>query len=158
MSKDVKMSDKNDVDLGKIVDSFFKTAKTVTDKVSQKSGEFVKESGLQDLKDFYPFYSWPPMNLYTSEDNSLIFEFGLPGFKEADLVIDFEDDYMIFSSTLCNKYSTGGNNRYFKRKLKLKDIKNQKYYVPEDQFDRDDYTLNFEDGLLRIIFKSLEEE
>ena len=40
----------------------------------------IKDSGLEEFKDFYPFYNWPPLNLYCDNNNSLIFEFGLPGF------------------------------------------------------------------------------
>lgn len=146
------MSEKNDFDFGKLMDSFLGTAKNITENIVQKSEEFMKDSGLQDLKDYYPFYSWPPINLYTSEDNSLIFEFGLPGFVKDDISVRFEEEYMIFSAKLSNLYSTGSNVRSFKKKLKLSDIEEQKYYVPVDKFDRENYKLDMENGLLRIVF------
>lgn len=149
------MSDKNDFDFGKLMDSFLGTAKNITENIVQKSEEFMKDSGLQDLKDYYPFYSWPPLNLYTSEDNSLIFEFGMPGFVEDDIKINFENEYMIFSAKLSNLYSTGSNIRSFKKKLKLSDIEEQKYYVPGDKFDRSNYSVDMENGLLRIVFSPI---
>ncbi len=149
------MSEKNDFDFGSLMDGFLDTAKNITENIAQKSNEFIKDSGLQDLKDYYPFYSWPPINLFTSEDNSLIFEFGLAGFVKEDITIRFEDEYMIFSARLSNKYSTGSNIRSFKKKLKLSDIEDQKYYVPEDKFDRSNYTFEMDNGLLRIVFTSL---
>lgn len=148
------MADKFDFE--KMMDSVINTAKNIGETITQKSGEFIKDSGLQDLKDYYPFYSWPPMNLYLSHDKCLIFEFGLPGFVKTDIDIDFEDDYMVFSASLSNIYSTGGDNKYFKKKVKLGDIQKQKYYVPKDKFNRDDYDLKMKNGLLRIVFSPIE--
>ncbi len=149
------MSDKDDFDFGKLMDNFLGSAKNLTENIAQKGGEFIKDSGLQDLKDYYPFYSWPPLNLYTTEDYSLIFEFGLPGFVENDITITFEDEYMIFSAKLSNLYSTGSTVRSFKKKLKLSDIEKQKYYVPGDKFSRDDFKMTMDNGLLRVVFNSL---
>lgn len=144
------MADKFDFE--KMMDSVISTAKNIGETITQKSGEFIKESGLQDLKDYYPLYNWPPVNLYQSEDESLIFEFGLPGFIKSDISIEFEEDYMLFSGSLSNKYSTGGVNKYFKKKLKLGDIDKQKYYVPKEKFDRSNYTTSMKNGLLRVVF------
>lgn len=149
------MSDKDEFDLGKMMDSFLGTAKNITENIAQKSGEFMKDSGLQDLKDYYPFYSWPPLNLYSTEDDCLIFEFGLPGFVKEDVSISFDEDYMYFSAKLSNIYSTGDKIRSFKKKLKLSDIEKQKYYVPKDKFSRDDYKMTMENGLLRVVFSPL---
>lgn len=145
------MEDKKDFDFNKIIDNFIDGAKHVTDTLAVKGGEFVKDSGLKDLKDYYPFYSWPPLNLYNSEDNSLIFEFGLPGFIKDDIQIEFDGDYMLFSATLSNIYSTGDVVRSYKKKLKLGDIKTQKYFVPEIRFDRKNYTMHMKNGLLRVV-------
>lgn len=146
----------NNDNFNKIMDKFIDTAKNITYNLVEKGGEFVKDSGMQDLKDYYPFYSWPPLNLYTSEDNSLIFEFGLPGFIKDDIKIEFEDDNMIFQAILSNLYSTGDNNHYFKKKLKLNDIVNQKYFVPADKYDRKNYSMHMKNGLLRLVFNSVE--
>lgn len=150
------MADKDDFDFGKLLDDFIDGAKKVGENIRDKGSDFVKESGLKDLKDYYPFYSWPPLNLYTTEDRSLIFEFGLPGFIKDDVKIKFEGDYLIFSAVLSNIYSTGGNNRYYKKKCKLSDIQEQKYYLPEGQYDREHYTMNMKSGLLRLVFPVVE--
>ncbi len=149
------MSENKDFDVGKMVDGFLDKAKSLSENIAQKGEELMKESGLQDLKDYYPFYSWPPLNLYTSDDDSLIFEFGLAGFVQEDIIITFEGDYMLFNATLSNIYSVGEKGRSFKKKLKLSDIKNQKYYIPKDKFDRDEYRFEMENGLLRLIFSPL---
>ncbi|QEN04823.1 Hsp20/alpha crystallin family protein [Thiospirochaeta perfilievii] len=150
------MKEKKNFDFNKLVDGVIDTAKSITETVIEKSGNFAKDSGIKDLKDYYPFYSWPPLNLYTCDDNSLIYEFGLPGFVKDDISILFEDDYMIFSATLSHIYSTGDETRSFKSKLKLGDIKPQKYYLPDDVYDRKNFSMSMKNGLLRLVFKAIE--
>lgn len=144
------MSDKSDFNL--FMDRFIDGARNITDNLVEKGGEFAKESGLKDFKDYYPFYSWPPLNLYVVQDNSLVFEFGLPGFIKDDVSIAFEDDYLLFSATASNGFSRDSIIRSFKKKLKLRDIKQQKYYLPEDSFDRKNYSMYMKNGLLRVVF------
>ncbi|OQY38024.1 MAG: hypothetical protein B6229_07040 [Spirochaetaceae bacterium 4572_7] len=146
------MSSKKDIDFGKLLDDFMDTAKNLGSNIAQKGSEIIKDSGLQDMKDFYPLYTWPPVNLYTLKDNSLVYEFGLPGFVEDDINITFDGDKMIFNAVLSNLYSSGDNVKYYKKKLHLKDIKNQKYFVPEDRYDRDGFTQTMSYGLLRLVF------
>lgn len=146
------MSDKKDFDFNKLIDNLIDGTKNVTDTLIEKGSEFVKDTGLKDRKDYYAFYSWPPLNLYCSEDESLIFEFGLPGFVKDDINIDFEEDYLLFSAKISNIYSTGESVRFFKKKLKLSDIKVQKYYLPTEKYDRKNYTMHMKNGLLRIVF------
>jgi len=148
------MSDKKDINFGKLLDDFVGTAKDLGSNIAQKGSEIIKESGLQDIKDFYPLYNWPPVNLYTLADKSLVYEFGLPGFVEDDISIMFDGDKMVFSAILSNLYSSGEDIKYYKKKLHLKDIKKQKYFVPEDRYDRENITKTMSDGLLRIVFPS----
>lgn len=151
------MGDKKNLNLNKLIDNLIDGTKNIADTIVEKSGDFVKESGLKDMKDYYTLYTWPPLNLYTTLDNSLIFEFGLPGFVKDDVKIDFEGDYMLFSAQLSNIYSTGDSVRFFKKKLKLSDIKVQKYYLPIDEYERKNYTIHMKNGLLRVVFQRIEQ-
>jgi len=40
--------------------------------------------------------------------------------------------------------------RYFKRRLKLRDIDRQKYYVPADKFDQEKVKAVFRNGILKV--------
>ena len=40
--------------------------------------------------------------------------------------------------------------RYFKRRLRLKDIDKQKYYVPADKFDQAKVKAVFRNGILKV--------
>lgn len=143
------MSENGDIDFTKIINNIISTAKNITETVIEKGNDVIK--------DYYPFYSWPPVNIYKSEDNSMIFEFGLPGFVKEDVKIEFEDDYLLLTCVLSNKYTTGGKEQRFRDKLKLEDIKNQKYFIPGDKFDRKNYTMHMKNGLLRLVFDSIDE-
>ena len=108
--------------------------------------------------DYYPNYSYPPMNVYMVADRSLIFEFALAGFDEKDISLSFQGDYMVFSASISqNETSSQGettvpadNVRYFKRRLKMKDIEKQKYYVPLDKYAQDQVKAVFRNGILRV--------
>ena len=118
--------------------------------------------------DYYPNYSYPPMNVYMTGDRSLVFEFALAGFDEKDISLSFQGDYMVFSASMPQTafpadaadggaYSTGEkaseqeeNVRYFKRRLKMKDIEKQKYFVPMDKYAQDKVKAVFRNGILKV--------
>jgi len=151
------MNNKN-FDFNKILDSVIDTTKEVTENLIKKGGEFIKDSGLEEFKDFYPFYNWPPLNLYCDNNNSLIFEFGLPGFIKDGISIDFDGDYMILNASLSNLNTKENIVKTYKSKLKLTNIENQRYYVPKDRYNHKNYIMHMKNGLLRIVFNQVEEE
>lgn len=141
------MKDKIVIDLGQIMDEIFEATKSFGDAFQ----EGIKRGprGFGDDVDYYPSYSYPPATIYLTEDKSLVLEFALAGFSEKDIDVQFQGDYMIFSASIPDK-SPQGNVRYFKRRLKYKNITNQKYYVPEDKFDQKKVSAVFRNGILRI--------
>jgi HSP20 family molecular chaperone IbpA len=114
--------------------------------------------------DFYPNYSYPPMNVYMTGDRSLNFEFALAGFDEKDISLSFQGDYMVFSASLpkpAGETETAAGRegseppaeetlRYLKRRLKMKDIEKQKYYVPLDKYAQDRVKAVYKIGILRV--------
>jgi len=107
------------------------------------------ESRGDENVDYYPNYSYPPLNVYMLEDKSLIFEFALAGFEEKNMSLSFQGDYMVFSAKIDVEEPSEGV-RYFKRRLKLKDIDKQKYYVPADKFDQEKVKAVFHNGILKV--------
>jgi HSP20 family molecular chaperone IbpA len=99
--------------------------------------------------DYYPNYSYPPLNVYMLADKSLVFEFALAGFDEKNMSLSFQGDYMVFSARIGVEQPEEGV-RYFKRRLKLKDIDKQKYYVPADKFDQEKVKAVFRNGILKV--------
>ena len=120
--------------------------------------------------DYYPNYSYPHMNVFMTQDRSLVFEFALAGFDEKDISLTFQGDYMVFSASIPPagmpgaSASTDGsyahpdeNVRYFKRRLKMKDIERQKYFVPLDKYAQEKVKAIFRNGILRVSIPPKEE-
>jgi HSP20 family molecular chaperone IbpA len=97
----------------------------------------------------------------------MVFEFALAGFEEKDISLSFQGDYMVFSAKIGEtlgpeEASSEGrplsdgrpqideNLRYFKRRLKLKDIEKQKYFVPLDKYAQEKVKAVFKNGILKV--------
>ena len=99
--------------------------------------------------DFYPNFSYPPMNCMLTKERMLVFEFALAGFEEKNISLSFQGDYMVFSAHFEGGQPEEGA-RYFKRRLKMKDVDRQKYYVPADKFDQEKVKAVFRNGILKV--------
>lgn len=100
--------------------------------------------------DFFPSYMYPPANFYLTPDRRLVLEFALAGFEEKDLSVQFRGDSLLFSAKAPPVQDDAGV-QYFKHRLKMRDIEEQRYYVPTDRFDQGRAEAAFHDGLLRIV-------
>ena len=184
---------RNYMDMGTIFDEIFEAARNFHDEFRRNfdptSGEYQgpQTDGRQtdgqswifdENIDYYPSYSYPPMNVYMTSDRSLIFEFALAGFDERDISLSFQGDYMVFSASVPQSSgkpqsaatSANGeyreeetpvpeeNIRYFKRRLKMKDIEKQKYFVPLDKYAQDKVKAVFRNGILKVSIPPKEEQ
>jgi HSP20 family protein len=157
------MTEKNyTLDLGRIMDEAFRVAQEFTDTFGQRmSEEFPSAEEMRDHfrdkfrwhghADFYPHYLYPPMNIYLAKDQSLVFEIALAGFDEKDIELRFRGDYLVLSARAPDNAESEEGVQYFKRRLKLKGVEEQRYYVPEDRFDRESVSARFHNGLLRVV-------
>jgi HSP20 family protein len=157
------MKEKSYIDIGRIMDEFFDAAIKFGDSFREEFQDKMKNQehpfGWDEKVDYYPAYSYPPANIFFTPEKDLQFEFALAGFNEKCIDLQFSGDYMLFSATVPEelKEQEKGGVKYFKRRLKLKDIHEQKYYVPEDKFDRDKVTAKFKDGILKVVVPAKEE-
>jgi HSP20 family molecular chaperone IbpA len=149
------------IDLGVLFDEIFERARNFGDEFHRNfdqfgdgcgRGFFGKSSPFDENIDYYPNYSYPPMNIYMTGDRSMMFEFALAGFDEKDISLSFQGDYMVFSAAMKeeNTLSQDETPRYFKRRLKLKDIEKQKYYVPLDKYAQEKVKAVYKNGILRV--------
>jgi len=160
---------KSYTDLGSIFDEIFEAARDFHDEVRKNFSGFgpgwsdACSQVFDENIDYYPNYSYPPMNAYMTADRSLIFEFALAGFNEKDISLSFQGDYMVFSAAIPQAVDLDGaspqpgNIRYFKRRLKMKGIEKQKYYVPLDKYAQEKVKAVFRNGILRISIPPKEE-
>lgn len=155
------MKDKLVLDLGKIMDEIFQAAEKVGNAVHEKLdferlGGKIKARWNEEV-DYYPTYSYPPLNVYMLEDKTLVFEFALAGFDEKGIDLEFRGDYLVFSAKVDEEVLHQENAKYFKRRLKFKDVSDQRYYVPEDKFDRDKVKATFKNGVLKVLIPPRED-
>jgi HSP20 family molecular chaperone IbpA len=173
---------KSYVDLGTIFDEIFDAAQNFNDEFHRNFNQFGPECGrifggrspfgqrpsFDENIDYYPNYSYPPMNVYMTGDRSMTFEFALAGFDEKDISLSFQGDYMVFSAKIAEDCSPAGNRdeatglpdeniRYFKRRLKMKDIEKQKYYVPLDKYSQEKVKAVYKNGILKITIPPKDE-
>lgn len=134
------------VDIGSILDDVFEAAKDFGEKMKEfganpegcgpdplgawrrggeaqggASGGAWFETGGDENADYYPNFSYPPMNVFLTPERSIVFEFAVAGFEEKNISLSFQGDYMVFSARIELEPPQEGI-RYFKRRLKLKDI------------------------------------
>ena len=152
------MRDKMYMDLGQIMDEIFGAAEKFGDMFG-KGFKFHHEDkghphGWNENVDYYPHHSYPPANVYMTADRTLVFEFALAGFDESSIDLQFQGDYMVLSAKVPEDSDRPDDIRYFKRRLKFKEISDQKYYAPEDKFDRENVKAVFRNGLLRVTIPS----
>jgi HSP20 family molecular chaperone IbpA len=154
------------LDMGTIFDEIFEAAQNFSDEFHRNFKPMGREDGgcgrpepfakgsFDENVDYYPHYSYPPMNVYMTADRSMIFEFALAGFDEKDINLSFQGDYMVFSAKIDEDtgfdLSQDENHRYFKRRLKLRDIEKQKYYVPLDKYAQESVKAVYKNGILRV--------
>ncbi|MDR0645067.1 MAG: Hsp20/alpha crystallin family protein [Treponema sp.] len=162
------------IDMGTIFDEIFETAQNFKDEFQRNFNRFGNDHfgrnynpnwNFDENVDYYPNYSYPPMNVYMTADRSMVFAFALAGFDEKDISLSFQGDYMVFSAKIEDEWSgdeppMGSNTenfRYFKRRLKLKDIEKQKYFVPQDKYAQESVKAVFKNGILRVVIPPKEE-
>ncbi|HDQ15387.1 MAG TPA: Hsp20/alpha crystallin family protein [Sediminispirochaeta sp.] len=145
------MKDRIVIDIGQIMDEIFEATRNLGESFGGGAHERKAEDYFHwnDQTDYYPSYSYPPMNVYLTKAKEMVFEFALAGFQEQDIQIEYQGDYMVFSAK-SPEMEPEEDVRYFKRRLKFKPIENQRYYVPEDKFDREATKAVFKNGVLKI--------
>jgi HSP20 family protein len=144
-------------DLGRIMDEAFKLAENFGEAFDTDAAEKMRQAaehfgrGPFSHPDFYPAYLYPPATIYLTREKKLVIEFALAGFEEKDLSIQFRGDHLIFSAKAPRVPESDEGMQYFKRRLKLKDIEEQRYYAPADKFDQAGTQASFHNGLLRLV-------
>ncbi|MDR2793977.1 MAG: Hsp20/alpha crystallin family protein [Treponema sp.] len=156
-------------DMGTVFDEIFEAARNLHDEFSRNFNGFDNEHfgrnsnprwPFDENIDYYANYSYPPMNVYMMGDRSMVFEFALAGFDEKNISLSFQGDYMVFSAKIgddtaesvdSNNGANGDNYRYFKRRLKFKNIEKQKYFVPQDKYAQENVKAVFKNGVLKIV-------
>lgn len=144
------------MDLNKFLDEVFGQVEGFSEKFQSEMEKQFHHGPWSEGLDFYPSYAYPPMNVYLTAERHLVIEMALAGFSQDDLELQFVGDYLHFSARPQVVEEAEGL-RYLKRRLKLKPVEQQKYYVPADKFEQGQVTAAFKNGLLKIMIPSKED-
>jgi HSP20 family molecular chaperone IbpA len=102
-------------------------------------------------------YFYPPANIYTVSDGSLVLEFSLAGIDQSSVAIAFQGDYL----TLSAKAALGGEDeseRFVRWGFKPRDINRQKYRVSAADYAQDQAKAVFKNGILTVTVPPKEPE
>jgi HSP20 family molecular chaperone IbpA len=144
-------------DLGRIMDEAFKFAENFGEAFDHDTAEKMRRAaeelgrGPFGSPDYYPSYMYPPATIYLTKEKKLVLEIALAGFEEKDISVQFRGDHLVFSAKAPKDAEPEEGMQYFKRRLKLKDIDEQRFYVPADKFDQAGTKASFRNGLLRLV-------
>ena len=137
-------------DLGKLMDEIFSAAEDFTSAFTDRMQFSPDEKAWKWNREYYSAHPFPSANIFMTKDKTLVFEFAIAGFGESDITLEFKGDYLTFSGRVPDDMKDPEEVRYFKRRLKLKDFSDQRYYVPADKFDRDLVKAVYRNGILKV--------
>ncbi len=145
-------------DLGRIMDEAFKFAESLGESFDPSEAAEKMRRAAEQLghgpfgsPDYYPAYMYPPATIYLTREKKMVFELALAGFEEKDIKVQFRGDHLLFSATAPQVPEADEGVQFFKRRLKLKDIEEQRFYVPAEKFDQAGTQATFHNGLLRLV-------
>jgi len=141
-------------------------------KMAEGVGEFLRdiaeEAGVKDF-DFsfdrnyrpskpaqptQPFefagFSSPRANVYHTDDDSLVFEFLLPGFDESQISLSFKGDLMILKARRPASAQSPEGVRFDRRGFGIKDIDRKEFSVPADRYDHERVKAVLRNGVLTV--------
>jgi HSP20 family protein len=151
------------IDLGQIMDEAFRAFEQFGEsfghearQAAEQAAEQVRRatescSGRGPFADCYPAYLYPPANVYLTPEKQFVLEVALAGFSEKDLGVQFKGDYLVFSAKAPAAPEIDERTQWFKRRLRMRDVDEQRYFVPSDRFDQAASQATFRNGLLRIV-------
>lgn len=151
------------IDLGQIMDEAFRafehfgeTFGEGAQQAAEQAAEHVRHAaeaccGKGAFGDCYPGYLYPPANAYLTPEKQMVLEIALAGFNEKDLNVQFRGDYLVFSAKAPEVPAPDERTQWFKRRLRMRDVDEQRYFVPADKFDQAACQATFKNGLLRLV-------
>lgn len=141
------MHNRDYMDLGRLLDQIFQATEQFTNSFGSFDFDLRKNA---EHRNYYSGYPFPPADIYMLADKTMVFEFALAGYRDSDITLEFQGEYMVLSARAPESGSDDEQPIYFNRRLKFKDIPEQKYFVPEDKFDRESAKAVFRNGILRV--------
>jgi HSP20 family molecular chaperone IbpA len=103
-------------------------------------------------------FFYPPTNIYSDRDGSMILEFALAGIEESAVTIVFQGDYLVLSAKASGRGGESDEGRFSRRGFKPRDIDRQKYRVPAEDYAQELAKAVFKNGVLTVTVPPKESE
>jgi HSP20 family molecular chaperone IbpA len=106
-----------------------------------------RPGGRRERHRFYPF---PPANIYSARDGSLVLEFAFAGIEESTVSVTFQGDYLVLSAKASERESETEAGGFSRRGFRPRDVDRQKYLVPAEDYSQDEAKAAFKNGVLTV--------
>jgi HSP20 family protein len=149
------------VDFGSSLDDIIQAAREFGEKMKgmgPEMGPFGFESCFEHAFDRGPeghhdhshYYAYPPANMYTTRDGSMVLEFALAGVDESAVTVTFQGDYLLLSAKVAERETEADSNGFARRGFRPRDVDRQKYRVPAEDYRQDEAKAVFKNGVLTV--------
>jgi HSP20 family molecular chaperone IbpA len=141
-------------DFGSSFDDIVQAAREFGEKMKdmrRESGPFGFDSCFEQAFEKGPharFY--PPVNVYSVRDGSLVLEFALAGIDESAVSVEFQGDYLVLSAKTAERETDADTGGYSRHGFRPRDIDRQKYRVPADDYLQEQAKAVFKNGVLTV--------
>jgi HSP20 family protein len=109
---------------------------------------------VQKLPKDYCSSSFPACDIYEDEKNNMVLELCVAGYKEEDIEIEFEEDYLYLS--LKELKDKDDSKSYLQKGIKRAKAETC-YYVPFDKYDVENTVAGMDNGILTITIPMKED-
>jgi HSP20 family protein len=141
-------------DFGGSLDDFVQMARDFGEKMKGMAPDmgpiFESCSGTGARHDHHHMYFYPPVNVYTARDGSMVLEFALAGIDEKAVSVTFQGDYLVLNAKAAARDDDGAESRFSRRGFRPRDIERQKYLVPAEEYAQELAKAVFKNGILTV--------
>lgn len=139
-------------DFGGSLDDFIRMAREFGEKMKGMAPDMgpIFESYCGGHHDHPNMYFYPPVNVYTTRDGSMVLEFALAGIDESAVSVTFQGDYLVLSAKAAAMGDAGDEDRFSRRGFRPRDIERQKYRVPAEDYAQELAKAVFKNGVLTV--------
>ncbi len=154
-------SNYRDFDFGPAIDDIIRAAREFGEKMKETGsgmGPFgfdccfdrMFDRGTEWRSEHGRYHSFPPANIYTSRDGSLVLEFALAGIDEDAVSISFQGDDLVLSAKMAERWPEADAAEYSRRGFRPRDVERQRYRVPAEDYLQAQAKAVFKNGVLTV--------
>lgn len=148
-------------DFGGSLDDIIQMARDFGEKMKDMAPDmgpaFESWCGQGHRHDHFNMNFYPPANIYTTSNGSMVLEFALAGIDESGVSVTFQGDYLVLSAKAAAK-DDEGDGRFSRRGFRPRDIERQKYRVPAEDYAQELAKAVFKNGVLTVTIPPKESD